>query len=115
MIKRKKPIRRVSKKRAEDMKKYSALRKQFLAEFPLCYVWWSENAKECPNQAHYGLWCEMIRAGHVNNPCPATEVHHKARRGKNYLNTDTWLAVSRKNHVRLHENPSWARERGYLL
>lgn len=45
----------------------------------------------------------------------ATDIHHKARRGKNLNNTETWMPVCRLCHARLHDNPKWARENGYLI
>lgn len=45
----------------------------------------------------------------------ATDVHHKARRGVNYLNVLHFLPTCRTCHQRVHDNPQWARENGYLL
>lgn len=45
----------------------------------------------------------------------ATDVHHKARRGVNYLNVLTWLPICRKDHIYLETHGKWARENGYLL
>jgi len=64
------------------------LRKEFLEEFPICEV------------------CTKKRA---------SDVHHKDKRGKNYLEVDTWLSVCRKCHTEIHENPSWARANNYLV
>lgn len=44
----------------------------------------------------------------------STDVHHIAGRGINYLNEDTWLATCRPCHDRIHREPIWAREKGYL-
>lgn len=57
-----------------------------------------------------------------NQICPitkwqTTEVHHKFSgkdRAKYYLDTETWLAVSREGHLWIHDNPKEARELGYL-
>lgn len=130
MIKRKKPIRRVSKKRAVEMKQYSALRKQFLADHPICGVWLKENSWREFQPGEYVLRLDFGDVySHVDRLLlggadPSEEVHHKARRGKNYLNTDTWLAVSSRNHKRIEGQStydgkpygmSWARASGFLL
>lgn len=44
----------------------------------------------------------------------ATDIHHKAKRGKNLNNVDTWMAVCRKCHNRIEDNKSWARANGLL-
>tara|TARA_B100001093_G_scaffold504253_1_gene559790 strand:- start:25 stop:312 length:288 start_codon:yes stop_codon:yes gene_type:complete len=86
-LKRKTPLRRVSKARREASKIYLTLRQSFLADLPLCEV------------------CEKEKS---------TDVHHKKGRGKYYLDVDTWLSVCRKCHDRIHVNPSWARENGFI-
>jgi hypothetical protein len=87
-LKRKTPLRRVSQKRAKEAKEYMKLRKEFLEKLPICEV------------------CTKRKA---------TDVHHKDKRGKNYLEVDTWLSVCRKCHTNIHENPSWARANNYLI
>lgn len=83
------PLRRVSKRRAKDMKTYSAQRKVFLEEKPSCEV--CNGAYSC-------------------------DVHHKAKRGgSNYLDVTTWLAVCRGCHQKIHAAPAWARANGYLV
>lgn len=47
--------------------------------------------------------------------CPATDIHHKAKRGKNLYNMATFMAVCRPCHNKIHDNPAWAREKGYLI
>jgi len=87
-LKRKKPMKRVSKKRQADLKEYSRKRLNFLATLPLCEVCGKEKSKD---------------------------VHHRKGRGKYYLDEDTWLATCRSCHDRIHKNPIWARENGFLL
>jgi hypothetical protein len=87
-LKRKTPLRRISKKRQGDLKKYSEMRRNFLHGLPLCEV------------------CAKAKS---------TDVHHKKGRGKYYLDEDTWLATCRRCHDQIHANPAWAREKGYLL
>lgn len=90
-LKAMKPISKVSDKRKIENAKYSVLRIEFLGK--------PEN-KICPITG----W-------------PATEVHHKwcgKDRPKYYLDTTTWMAVSRDGHNWIHDNPIEARELGYL-
>lgn len=47
---------------------------------------------------------------------PATEIHHV--NGKEYerlIDEDYWLGVTRDGHIKIHDNPKWAREKGYLI
>lgn len=84
-------IPKVSKKRQIDNAKYSVLRIEFLGK--------PEN-KICPITGY-----------------PATEIHHKycgKDRDKYYLDTTTWIAVSRDGHNWIHDNPKESREKGYL-
>jgi hypothetical protein len=86
---RRKPIRRVSKKHAAELRTYSELRKQFLTDRPYC------EARLCKGSL-------------------ATEIHHMAKRGKNLNNVATWLPVCRCCHVYIEEHKSWARANGLL-
>ena len=45
----------------------------------------------------------------------ATDIHHKSKRGKNLSSQQTFMAVCRNCHTRIHDNPAWARELGYLI
>lgn len=77
----------ISKKRAEQNKKYLALREEFL------------KGKICPITKE-----------------KATQIHHKKGRiGKLFLDTEFWLAVSFKGHRKIEENPEWAKQQGYSL
>ena len=57
-----------------------------------------------------------------NRICPitgweTTDVHHKwsgKDRAKYFLDTNTWLAVSRDGHNWIHDNSKEARELGFL-
>lgn len=110
MITRRKPIRRVSSKRAAQLKEYSKLRKEFLAANPFCQVWMDEN----PEYAAVSPLSNMGISYWEDNR--ATDVHHmKKRVGKMLLDTRYWMAVSRTAHQRIHQFPKWAREKGYLL
>ncbi len=46
----------------------------------------------------------------------ATEIHHKKGRiGKLLCDIKYWLAVSREGHIKIENNPEWAKEQGYSL
>lgn len=87
---RKIPLRRVSKRRAAESSQYSKLRREFLTNAKVCSV--------CPPGSY--SW--------------ASDVHHKFKRGKYFLDTSTWIAVCRSCHEKIHANPKWAREQGFL-
>jgi hypothetical protein len=86
------PLRKVSKKRAKQLREYGERRKEFLRTH-LCYPCFFE-------------------AGKVVQP---TDVHHMdGREGQLLLNEDKWMGVCRPCHRKIHDNPAWAKERGYL-
>ena len=82
------PIRRCSKKRAKELIQYRLLRKQYMS-----------------NLDH----CEMPDCIHM-----ATDIHHKAGRGKHLNDMASWMGLCRLCHERVHNNPSWARAQGYI-
>lgn len=87
--KRAKAIRRVSSKRTRQNQAYSVLRKMFLKQHPNCAVF--------PDRE-------------------SAEVHHSyGRRGDMLLDTRFWFAVSREGHDKIHANPEWAEEKGFLI
>lgn len=45
----------------------------------------------------------------------SVDVHHMKRRGKYFLDTSSWLAVSRQAHDWIHLNPKEATEMGWLI
>jgi len=95
---KKTPLKRISKKRQEQMKEYGKLREQYLAENTICEVCGQE---------------------------PSTEIHHKSGRWQKTNDVSLFMAVSRKCHNRIHfgeqiqgeykYGPSWSRENGYLI
>ena len=87
-LKRKAPMKRISKTRSVALKIYSKLRENFLQELPICEV------------------CGKAKS---------TDVHHRKGRGKFYLDVESWLSTCRSCHDRIHTSPIWARENGYLL
>ena len=86
-LKRNKPMNRVSDKHREELKEYSKIRYDYFMLNHFCEI--------CGNAA--------------------TDIHHKARRGKNLNNTETWMPVCRPCHMRIESNGKWARENGYLI
>tara|TARA_R110000868_G_scaffold349488_1_gene610811 strand:+ start:59 stop:322 length:264 start_codon:yes stop_codon:yes gene_type:complete len=83
------PIRRVSKKRASQLRVYSKLRKEYLTQYPTCAV------------------CQVR---------PSEHVHHKNKRTNEKLNdTKDWLNVCAFCHRTIHDNMVWARKLGYLV
>lgn len=87
LLTRKSRIKPASKKRAAALKIYYSLRKEYLRLHPACEI------------------C---------NVKSSQDIHHKAGRGPNLNNTDTWMALCRLCHDDCHSNPSWAREQGYI-
>lgn len=90
-----KGLKRVSEKRQKMNKIYMDMRELFLKEHPICQ-------------------CKIRGMGHIRCGQMTTEVHHVARRGKNFLNMTTWLATCFGCHTDIEANPSWAKSQGYL-
>ncbi len=85
-----KPLPRVTPKRAKQNREYSVRRKAFLLAHPYCMA-------QC-----FG-----------SRSC---DVHHKAGRlGGNFLNESTWIAVCRSCHDYIHTHPKEARALGLLV
>jgi hypothetical protein len=79
-------LRAVSKSKHELLKEYAKVRGEYLREHPLC---------EC---------CKDY----------ATQIHHKSGRGKYLCDKSTFMAACWFCHRRIHDNPAWAKERGFL-
>jgi hypothetical protein len=84
-LKRNKPLNKISDRQRGKLKEYSVVRKEYMMLHPFCEV------------------CGQ----------PATDIHHKAKRGANLCNKDTFLAICRICHTKAHDNPAWAKENGY--
>lgn len=77
-----------------ELKAYTLLRKAYLEANPLCRV--------CMDLC--------FRAP------PATEIHHlEKRHGKRLNDFSKVIGVCDDHHHAIHQNPSWAREHGYLI
>ena len=84
---KKTPLRRVSKKRARKNRKYTEVRRSFLEENPICQICLERYAED---------------------------IHHKeGRDGERLVNVENFMAVCRKCHRGIHENPAWAKTQGY--
>lgn len=86
--KERKPIRKVSKKRAKQNAVYLKVRLEHLNENPYCKV--------CGTSA--------------------TECHHVAGRNEEMLyDKNNLISVCRTCHNRIHENVLWAKGNGYMI
>lgn len=88
------PTRKQINKQSAKKKKldplYTKLRKQYLEKNSMCQI----ATAECTSKA--------------------TEIHHSAYRGENYLGVNTWFATCRVCHQWVHANPKESRELGFL-
>lgn len=102
-----KAIKKVSTKRAKELREYSKLRKKYLEEHPLC--------RPCMRESAIGYDGEILLQ------CTqfvqyATDIHHIEGREGSLLNKiESWLPVCRQHHMQIHNNPKWAIENGYIL
>jgi len=110
--KAKKRIKPVSPKRQREGREYTKKRRAFLARHTECEAW---------RIIIQHFWAEQATRGtpfpFSGTPAfapPPTEIHHRAKRGNNYLNETTWLAVCRWSHNWIHSHPSAARTLGLL-
>jgi ribosomal protein L32 len=83
-------INKVSEKKKKEDRAYYALRDVFLKNHPQCKL----NLQGC-----------FLRS---------TDVHHVHRRGQNYLNVKTWMALCRNCHEYVERHPKESRERGWI-
>jgi len=104
------PIKRVSSKRAKELREYAKLREAYLAAHPYCQatilIAGLDEAEVISRQGHYGNGC-IVR--------DATEIHHVAKRYGSRLNDmSKWLAVCRGMHLYIEQDKTWARANGLL-
>jgi len=86
----KKSISPFSAKKLEQLSEYRIVRDKYLEEHPKCEV------HDCNSDT--------------------TNCHHKKGRGKELSNPKFFMACCSSCHPqRIHENPAWAREHGYLI
>ncbi len=86
-----KPVKKVSEKRAEELKSYIKLKKQYL---------------------EHKMACEMKFQG---CSITATDIHHISLLDANFLNTDTWKGCCRFCHTVCENMPAEERRRLELL
>jgi hypothetical protein len=105
------------------MEEYLPRARAFLKKHFLCMIDLKEHGLEAhvPPAMHDGVpYAATIIDGKLGWVAAKSikrsrDVHHGCGRlGDNLLNELTWWAVSRKNHRKVHDNPGWARENGYI-
>jgi len=84
-----KKIKHISDKRAEELKIYRHERDKYMAIHVKCECGCGKDSQD---------------------------LHHKnGRLGKMVYNVYYFMAVTRECHDRIHNNPEWARKKGYLI
>ncbi len=107
----KRPLPRVTKKRAKQLREYSIRSKAFLIRHPYCQAFMEDRGhKEDEVKMHGGF-----APGGFGQVPFSTEVHHREGRiGEKLLDESTWMAVCNDVHMWIHANPSAARAKGWL-
>lgn len=119
-------IKPVSATRAKLQKIYSALRKTFLEARPICEWWLNEKGWYLVSEGDICIgYCRIMDVANCLwtteemilrfGAARSQDIHHKRGRGKYYLDTSTWMAVSRKAHEKIHADPKTSYEKGYML
>lgn len=89
-VKEKKPINKVSAKRAVENKEYARLRRDYLEAYPVCEV----------------VECHL----------PSKEIHHmQGREGDKLTDINFFLAVCPGCHMKIEKDTQWARDNGYSI
>ncbi len=116
----KRPLPRVTPKRAKQNREYSVKRKAFLLAHPYCQIalkrlgYSEEDAFEYDGNIPIDWDNGSGVVGHNHIP-RAQEIHHSRGRGKYFLDESTWLAASRTEHQWAHQHPKEARAIGVLF
>jgi hypothetical protein len=85
------PVKKMTQKKADELAKYPGLKRQYIAVHPIC---------------------EVVLTGCTFN---SIQIHHCSISAKNFLNTDTWLAVCPNCHKFVEDMPAEKRrELGWL-
>jgi hypothetical protein len=90
-LRRLSPLKRQSARRKLESQRYHVLREAFLRSHPQCEA----RLSGC---THF-----------------SSDVHHARGRGKNFLATETWLALCRRCHRYVHDNPAVARQKKLIV
>lgn len=134
-----KPLKRtrlklVSDKRRKEMATYKALREDLLRERPMCDIWLTlaghdkasiDNFQEIAVIAlqqgmdvppfYAGAKASELKAMGLPTYCPRSfDCHHRLKRGKHYIDKESFMAASRSCHQWVHDNPREARKLGLL-
>lgn len=116
------PIRRVSKKRAAELREYYPLRKAYLEAHPYCQIWLAKHGvseKDVVGGVALVNVCNPGRFNvciwrHVQVPL-ATDIHHtNGRNGWRLNRVEWWLSACRVEHEWVKANQSEARKIGVL-
>ncbi|WP_284461592.1 hypothetical protein, partial [Chryseobacterium sp.] len=101
VVKTRKPIPKVSKKRAVENAKYTVKRLEFLGkpENRICPVTGKEATEIHHMKKRVGFADSWARVNNISL----------------LLDTRFWLAASRIGHIWIHDNPEEAKKLGYLL
>lgn len=85
-----KPPKKISEKRNIQNQEYARLRDEYLKVYPACEV------RECHNKSN--------------------QIHHvNGREGEKLTDTNFFLAVCPDCHTKIHANPKWAQDEGYVI
>lgn len=85
-----KPVKKITEKRNIQNQEYARLRDQYLKVYPACEV------RECHNKSN--------------------QIHHvNGREGEKLTDTNFFLAVCPDCHSKIHANPKWAQDEGYVI
>lgn len=61
-------------------------------------------------------WCEICKTRGQSQWKIATDLHHKkGRNGDLLFDTRYFAALCRYHHDKVHNNPAWAKEKGWLI
>ncbi len=102
----KKPIPKVTKKRAKANREYAVRRKAFLEARPYC---------EAIQKILFAGHQVLVDAGQTF-PLRSEQVHHTTlRRSRDLNDENTWLAVAACSHRWIHQHPKEARELGLIV
>lgn len=105
-LKRKTPLKKVSRKQKTRLDKYMDARRAFIEELENYDS--SLRCQVCSDLVCSGRSMVTLRVG--------TEVHHmKGRVGSLLWNQDFFLWVCRVHHDQIHQNPKEARKNGWLV
>ena len=104
-----------SKKREGANREYLRLRKAFLQRHPYCQIWMKRMGLTENDKVLWGGQYFHRPTMTVYWAPRSQDIHHtKGRTGKNFLDTSTWMAASRKEHRWVHDHPKEARALGLL-